>query len=53
MVPSKERDHKEELFERPRKRRTEVCVGPSLGQFQKPGDREEAIPEGSEWEPGR
>lgn len=53
MVPSKEHDHKEELFERPRKRRTEVCVGPSLGQFQKLGDREEAIPEGSEWEPGR
>lgn len=52
MVPSKEHDHKEELFERPRKRRTKVCVGLSLGQFQKPGDREETILEGSEWERG-
>ena len=53
MVPSKEHDHKEELFERPRKRRSEVCVGLSLGQFQKSGDREETISEGSEWERGR
>lgn len=35
MVPSKEHDHKEELFARPRKRRTEVCVGDSvLGSFK-------------------
>lgn len=40
MVLSKEHDQQVELFERPRKIRTEVCVGPSLGQFQKPGDRE-------------
>lgn len=53
MVPSKEHDHKEELLERPRKRRTEVCPGPSLGQFQKPEIEKRPYPRGVEWECGR